>query len=857
MQKSLISSVCCLILALTACSKTGGNKFQSRLTPAQKLEAATRDGQQFEVAEMAKQSEEFREWQAKRKAGQAVPFDQPDGALAFYAMKRLADGQTAISTASLVTTSAAVTAASAATSGINPAISSGWSPVGPGNVGGRTRAIVINPSNPSVMWAGGVAGGIWKSTNGGASWSPKSDLATNIAISSIILDPRNTSHLYAGTGEGVFNGDAVRGAGILESTDAGESWNFLASTQNSDFYYVQKIVMSKGASQRVYAATRTGVFRSTDNGVTWSKVLDGTSVNGCMDLAIQTDRPLAYVFASCGTFEAANATTGAIYRALDTGSAQTWTKVFNPANMGRTSLALAPSNQNIIYAVAASNESGNFNNGLLGVYRSTTSGSTGSWTTQVTNTSTTTQNRLLLSNPVEAVLVSCGFSTSNAFINQGWYDNTIAVDPLNPNTVWVAGTDIFRSDDGGQNFGNASLWWATPGVDTQYAHADNHTIVFHPSFDGSANQTMYVGNDGGIFTTNNARASVFYSPDPISSTSAICGNVAPGAGVQWTSLNNGYEVSQFYDGAVFPDNSTFFGGLQDNGTQKGTVSGGRNAWTSISGGDGGYVAVNPSNTNMLWGEYTNLSIQRSSNGGTSWSSFTSGIGESSGNFLFIAPFTQDHSNAANMWIGGAYLWRTTHATDTTLPSTIWTQASAYLGQRVASIAVAPSDSNTVYAGGQTGSIWRNTAALSTSSGTTWSSSRVRADTNYISWLAVHPTTPSTVYATVSTFNSGTGSGHVFQSTDGGATWTSIDGSGVTGIPNVPAHTIAIDPDNNSILYVGTDIGVFISSNGGATWTRSNAGFANVIVDCLQIQGPYLYAFTHGRSVWRMLRNIPS
>ena len=867
MRKKLVIPLLGVVLVLTGCGKAGKLDRRASLSPAEKLRIATQGGQHLDATEMAKDAAELSAWQKKRAAGQARPFDEPDGAQAFFVLKRLAQDQTAVDGSQLIAAAVASQSmalySTARRSFVTPARSGGrqlaqdghnipgtWTPMGPGNVGGRTRAILIHPTTPTTMWAGGVAGGIWKSTDGGASWAPKADLAVNIAVNSMLLDPRNPDHLYAGTGEGFFNADAVRGAGILQSTDAGETWSQLPATTTSDFYYVQKIIMSKGSSQRIYAATRTGVFRTIDGGVSWTKVLDGVGVNGCMDLAIQTDRPLAMVFAACGTLQASGSTSGAVYRALDTGSTMTWTPVLNPTNMGRTSLAIAPSNQNIMYARAASNESGNFNQGLLAVYKSTNSGAPGSWTTQVTNTSATTQNTLLLTNPVEAVLTNCGFSSSNAILTQGWYDNIIAVDPVNPNTLWSGGIDLFRSDDSGQTWGIASYWWATPGVDPEYSHADNHTIVFHPQYDGVANQTMYVGSDGGVFRTDNARANVGYSPNPITASSPICGNTVAND-VHWIPLNNGYEVTQFYDGVPYPDNSTFFGGTQDNGTPRGTVAGGRNAWSSILGGDGGYVAINPANTNMLWAENTGKSMVRSTNGGVSFSAFTSGITEAAGNFLFITPFTQDPSNAANMWTGGAFLWRTTQATATPTVGNIWVQASAFLGQRIASIAVAPTDSNTVYLGGQTGSIWSNTAALTANSSTTWSSSRVRADSNYISWVTVHPTIATTVYATVSTYNSGSGTGHVFKSTDGALTWTNIDGAGLTGIPDVPAHCILVDPTNTNILYLATDIGVFVTLDGGATWDRENTGFANVIVESLAMKGNLLYAFTHGRSAWRV------
>jgi hypothetical protein len=804
------------------------------------------------------------EWQRRWAAGASERFDQPQEALAHFLGQRTPEGRAAIGAPDYAAalkqmegmavydtaSGAYVPEQSGKLKGVasNAGLLGGWQALGPGNIGGRTRALLIHPTTPDVMWAGGVAGGIWKSTNAGGSWSPKADLLVNIAVNSLVLDPRNSNTLYAGTGEGYFNGDGVRGAGILKSTDGGETWTQLPSTTSPDFYYVQKIVISRGASQRIYAATRTGVFRSSDGGATWGKVLDGSTVNGCMDLAIQTDRALANVFASCGTF-----TQGAIYRALDTGAAtQTWTSVHAPAGMGRTSLALAPSNQNIIYAMSASASANN----LLAVYRSTAGGAAGSWTTRVDNTNPTRLNRALLSNPLLFLYQSCGFGTSADFA-QGWYDNMLAVDPADPNIVWAGGVDLFRSNDGGANWGQASHWWFDPAVDPEYNHADQHTVAFHPQYNGTTNKIMYTGNDGGVHMTMDARAPVSFSPEPVNNASPVCGNTAPGV-LSWTSKNNGYQVTQFFDGAVYPDGNSYIGGTQDNGTLLGTQAGG-NVWRRYSGGDGGYVAVNPANTNMVWQEFTGLSIQRSVDNGATRVAFVSGITENTGNFLFITPFVQDPSDASRMWIGGATLWRTSVATANPLPATIWSAASNFFSARVSAIAVSPLDSNRVYAGTQAvggnagvSGVVRTTGIAGTSTGATvWSTSKPRPGINYVSSVTADPVAPATVYATISTFNDATGSGHVFKSTDFGATWTNIDGSGATGIPDVPVFTMAIDPLNNQRLYVGTDLGVFVSLNGGATWSRENTGFANVTTYMLKIKGRVLYAFTHGRSAFRV------
>ncbi|HKP82309.1 MAG TPA: hypothetical protein VJT69_09830, partial [Pyrinomonadaceae bacterium] len=149
-----------------------------------------------------------------------------------------------------------------------------WQSIGPGNVGGRTRALLIDPINPDVMYAAAVAGGIWKTTNGGNAWTPLNDFLANIAVTCMAFDPSNSSTIYAGTGEGFFNADGVRGAGIFKSTDAGATWTRLPATASSaDFFFVNDIVVSPSDGQHVYAATRSGVLRSLDGGSTWTTVL--------------------------------------------------------------------------------------------------------------------------------------------------------------------------------------------------------------------------------------------------------------------------------------------------------------------------------------------------------------------------------------------------------------------------------------------------------------------------------------------------------------------------------------------------------------------------------------------------------
>jgi photosystem II stability/assembly factor-like uncharacterized protein len=792
-------------------------------------------------------------------------YDQPNEALEFFWAKRSPTG-TPIDVTDLEAAAAAVAempvytrtttsaphhtttplVSSTGTSGVTGTLGSAWQPLGPGNIGGRSRAILVHDKKPHLMWTAGVAGGIWKSSDSGASWQPKGDLLVNIAVNSLIQDPMLENVLYAGTGEGFFNADAVRGRGIMKSSDYGETWEQLASTDNANFYYVQKLAATRHKKwQRIYAATRTGVFQSTNSGATWVKVLDAAGVNGCFDLAIQhrkedeAETVPKYVFASCGTFAQAT-----VWRALDVAGAQLWEPVLSEVDMGRTSLALSQSDANVIYALASFyhiEAAHPQDYALLGVYRSTASGAAGTWERRVHYTNPAKINTVQLTNPVYAFLADCGFGAQNQFFTQGWYDNQIAVDPKDPNIVWTAGIDLMRSDDGGATWGVASYWWFDDG-DPYYAHADNHAITFHPKYNGDSNRQMFVASDGGIHRTDNARAVVGRTQ------AAVCGEPVDGQ-VTWTSLNNGYQVTQFYHGAVYPDGNTFFGGTQDNGTLRGTNSGGQN-WASIRGGDGGYVAVNRNNTNIIYAENTGKSLQRSLNGGASWSSIHAGVTEAAGNFQFIHPFAMDPTKSDRLWYGGAFAWRSENR------GTNWTRVSNSFGARISAWAVAPSNADRVYVGMQNltaapnfaGRIYYTDAATTLAAPATWASARPRV--GYVSSLAVDPVNPLVAYATYSTYNSGSNVGHVFKTTDGGASWARIDST----LPDMPVHSIVVHPTAPDTLFIGTDLGAFVTTDGGATWLRENSGFANVIIEHLEINNGKLFAFTHGRSVFSVVLN---
>lgn len=714
---------------------------------------------------------------------------------------------------------------------LKSAVLSPWEFMGPGNIGGRTRTILIDPRNAQILYAGGVSGGVWKSVTGGERWFPVGDLLPNLAVNSMAFAPDNPDVIYLGTGEGYFReevrftGLPLRGAGIFVSHDAGATWTRLASTGGEDFHWVNDLLFSVHDPERLYAATRTGVFRSEDAGASWTRVLDPQVKGGCLDLAVRPDQPGDWLLTACGTLA-----TSTVWQKKDAESAGSWTSVLTEAGMGRVSIAVAPSSPNVMYALAASSvkrPEEDVAGGLHAVFRSDEGGDAGSWRALVRRDDPDPIHANMLTNLITNVQAQCFGEGTNRSIAMGWYVNVIAVDPKDAERVWAAGVDLLRSDDGGRTWGPASYWWAEQ-VAPSWVHADIHAIVFHPDYDGVSNQTMHIGNDGGIARTDNARAQIgkglISACDPANSS------------VSFRTLNNGIGITQFYHGAVAPDGSFVVAGAQDNGTLLGRA-GMPDEWTRIFGGDGGYCAIDPTNTSIIFAESQFANIVKSINGGVDFNGARGGL---SGRFLFIPPFVMDPSDPRTLWTGGESMWRTTNQASS------WVQASVGFGALVNSIAVAPSNPDAVLAGLHDGTIHRTDRARSAGASTNWPSSRPRP--GFVTSVAFDPHDARIAYATYGGF----GGAHVWRSETGGATWQPIDGAGDATLPDIPAHAIIVDPSYPRRLYVGTDLGVFVTLDGGASWL-AESDLPAAVTEWLVLQNdplPRIYAFTHGRGVWR-------
>lgn len=655
-----------------------------------------------------------------------------------------------------------------------------WKWIGPGNIGGRVRALLIHPDNANVMFAGSVAGGLWKTTNGGASWAVVDDFLSNMAVSSLVMHPTQKMKMWAGTGEGFYNGDSIRGAGILYSANGGGTWNQLASTNTSDFQYVNRLAISPNGAT-LLAATQTGIFRSTNGGTSWTQVL----VNG----AGQDGEVLDIDFDPTNSNKAvAGGRTGKAW--YSTNGGQTWTSATGMAYAtsfyGRVELAYAASSPTTVFASLDKN-SGE-------VWKSTDGGAT-----------------------YGIVRTGDGYLGS-----QGWYDNALWVDPTNANRIIVGGIDLWQSTDGGTSFTKISQWFSAPTS----AHADHHIIVEHPGYNGTSNKTVFFGNDGGVYKTsdvstvallsgwtelnNNFGITQFFGAAGNPTTGEIIGGTQdngtlfykPATGSEkWTETFGG---DGGYSAADPTDPNYFYGEYVYLRIHRSSNRGVSSSYIDNGIGDppdntgANFIApfvLDPNNNQRLLGGGARL--WRTDNvkvaGQPTWTSIKPSVGS------FISAIAVAPSNSNVIYVGhnNGNVYRTTNGT---AASPTWSLIDTGLPNRfVARFAVNPTNPNAVYV--SFGGFSADNVYYSTNGGSTWSnrsgSGGNALPTAPVRGLAMHPTKPAWIYA-------GTEVG-VFASENGGISWKA---------PHDGPSNTSVD----ELIWMNTDLvavthgrGLFISS----------------------------------------------
>ena len=630
-----------------------------------------------------------------------------------------------------------------------------WTFIGPLNTGGRVTDVAIAPDNDDHLYVATATGGIFRSYDAGANWTSIFDEVTKPSIGDIAIAPSNAQRIYAGTGEA--NGSATDGAyfgdGIYRSDDAGDTWTNVGLPESN---HIGRIVVDPTNPDRVFAAAtgelygknvERGIYRTTNGGTNWEKVLFVTDSTAAIDVAMNVANTNIIYAAMWERTRKPwqrdyGGVTSAIHRSTDGGT--TWTEL-GAANglpapnvqTGRIGIAVSESDPSTVYARFTTNEITNEFNGL---YKSTDNGD--NWT-----------------------LVTSAGALSGIDANFGWYFGNVRVNPTNSSEVYVIGFELAKSTNSGAS------WSTLPGM-----HVDHHAL----DFSRTNSNFMLAGNDGGAYISNNG-------------------------GNSWTHFEN-LPITQFYNIEVdYQHPERLYGGTQDNNTIR-TLTGSANDWNSIIGGDGFHVNVDPNDNNYVYGESQYGNLRRSTNGGSSFQNGTNGIsGSDRTNWntpVILSPF-----DSSKMFYGSNKLYTSTRAVSWTpispdLTDGLHPSGSLAFGTLTA-IAASYNNLDVIYTGSDDGNV-----NVTFDGGTTWTNVSAGLPDQYITSIAMVPSDDMIAYVTVSGFKYLDYTPRVFKTTDGGQNWTDIS-SNLPNIPvndiiTYPAENILFVATDLNVWYSKDD-----------------------------------------------------
>lgn len=671
---------------------------------------------------------------------------------------------------------------------------------GPPIASGRVTSIAIDPGNSDIAYIGAAHGGVWKTVDAGRNWKPLTDHQISLAIGSLAIDPSNSQTVYAGTGEENFSLDSYFGVGILKSIDAGRTWT-LAGTQFGTTAE-GRVGAQIGAlaihpkNGRILLATvnrvsneKSGVYRSTDAGLSWQHVLGGAP--GSSVLFNPQDPRIAY--AGLGGQDA-NDQNG-IYKSSDGGL--TWKRIvagIPGQGVGRVSLAIAASKPDVLYAAIANPDS----NDPLGVFKTVDGGQ--HWTSA---------------------------NTPSYCFGTCWYANSIAVSPENPDIAVVGGLQLYITGDGGESWLNV-----TQGANGNSIHWDIHALVFAQS-----GGRMFIGTDGGPYRADdigslhlrdigwhnlNETLSItqFHAGCSAQTDGAdfiICGTQDNGTqlfsgGFYWRMIaggDGGFTALDPARSSVFYFSFAGMVGVNKSSPftlYKGFL--GVNTGLEKVDTDDCYVpplAIDPANPQRLYMGCRR--IYRTDDGGGLWSE--------------AGPQLRSRPGASPDEGPPIYTY----------------------------IAVAPSSSSRVYAAVSDGRVHVSGNATAPN-GVVWESRGSGLPRRPVAWIAVDAASSDIAVAALQGFSGDADKqGHVFRTVNAGRDWADISGN----LPDIPANTVIFDPGAPQTLFLGTDIGVFQTTNGGVTWMPVGTGLPRCPVVDLKLHagGRLLRAATYGRGMWEL------
>lgn len=706
-----------------------------------------------------------------------------------------------------------------------------WVSRGPDNVGGRTRQMIVHPTDSDILWATSAGGGVWKSFDRGDHWFPMNGNLQNYIVSSLTLDTNGQppyQTMYAGTGELGYNG-----GGIFKSTNGGETWQLLPDTAPDGpcpydpWCSVNRISIKPGDSEVLLASNNSGVWRSTDGGENWSPEPtaqgngsryvsfdpnDGTKAVAEVAELVGFDWvPTAKYLTPSGTWATAQRNGGN----------------FAVPGGERIEFGFKPNESNVVYALNKGN-----NAASAEVSRSTNGGQT---------------FQLMGTNVVGPT------PTPYPIYANGW-NATVWVSPDDARTVVVGGVHLYKSTDAGNTFIQISQGNIFLGAQP---HVDHHCLVSDPQH----RERVYACNDGGIYRAENIYAATHESG--------------------WENKSRTYRTSQYNAGVGQLPSGIIFGGTQDNGTTRSTTIDEVPDAISAIGGDGCFAAID-ADASHCYGSLPGLQIYRGDCGlGGAYPIFRGkgappwGGGQGTNALLDalygganpVAPFIIDPNQPNRIIAGGASVWRTNNARADWTDGPEWfcirgpaggpcpnpdpsaSPTPVPTGPPVSAIVVAQGNSNIIWVAYNNWTVFKTTNGLDQTPTWTQVNPSGNAFNAFITRILIDTNDPNIVYVA-----KGAVANNLIKTTNGGRTWTDITGPLPVngGLPeNIPIRGIARHPSDPDKLYAGTEIGLYSTDNGGDTWKPERAGPANVGVSEVTFMrgSTTLLAATDGRGAW--------
>jgi hypothetical protein len=730
-----------------------------------------------------------------------------------------------------------------------------WSFRGPWNLGGRTRAFAVDVTNDNILLAGAVSGGMWRSTDAGASWTRVSGLNSYQGSNAIAQDkrPGQTNTWYYMTGEAYGTSASAGGAfylgnGIYKSIDGGITWTSLPSTvsntpQSFDNVWdvTWNIVTDPGNQTQdvLYAATYDAIYKSVNGGTSWTLARGNAGTQTLQayftDVAVATNSVVYCTLSSDGPV----ATRG-IWRSVDGISWTNITPANFPLNYDRQVIEIDPNNPNVVYFFGPTPGYGRrtidwqgdtlYNSLWKYEYQSGNgSGVGGTWTDLSQN----------LPGDINAF---------NGLNTQGGYDVVVKVKPGSSNVIFIGGTNIYRSTSGFTDslnttvMGGYEIGAALPFVNEYPGHhPDQHVVAFL----NSDPNKMYSASDGGVsFCDDNTAANVV-----------------------WTEKNNGYLSGQFYTVAIDPNTNDdiVMGGLQDNGTYWTNTTNGLSPWTHSFDGDGSYCAIGNSQYyyfSKQLGKIFKTTID--ANGNFTAYRRIDPIGAT--NYRFIAPFVLDPNNNNIMYLcANQSIWRNDDLSAIALTnqadsiSQNWVNFNDTLsiaGEVITALAISNSPANRLYYGTNKKNIYRvDNANVGNPTRVSITATTFPAN-GYVNCIAVNPNNADEILAVFSNYSVYS----LFHSTDGGITWVKAAGNleaTVTGSGNGPSlRWASILPVNGGTVYlVGGSTGLYATdaiSSTATIWVQQGVNtIGRSIVDMIATRPAdgLVVVATHGNGMF--------